>query len=182
MLIPEEVARLIDATANLMHRAMVMTLYATGVRKAELCRLKVADIENERVVLHIHEGRETRSRCPAEPEAARHPARALALDEAEDLPVPRKENNWRADVPVTTKVGWTAVNEAAKAAGITGHVSPHTLRQSDVTHLLGAGAALRTIQVLLGHSKLAAATVYLHLSRLSLRNCTRPRTRLAGNT
>src|ERR1035437_6072139 len=44
----EEVTRLIDSTGNLMHRAMVMTLYATGVRRAELCRLKVADIDSER--------------------------------------------------------------------------------------------------------------------------------------
>ena len=47
----EEVARLIDATGNLMHRAMVMTLYGTGVRRAELCRLKVADIDSEQTTL-----------------------------------------------------------------------------------------------------------------------------------
>jgi integrase/recombinase XerD len=53
----EEVARLIDATSNLMHRAMVMTLYATGVRRAELCRLKVADIDSERMVIHVRQGK-----------------------------------------------------------------------------------------------------------------------------
>src|SRR5437870_3778881 len=51
----EEVTRLIDSTGNLMHRAMVMTLYVTGVRRAELCRLKVADIDSERMVLHVHD-------------------------------------------------------------------------------------------------------------------------------
>ena len=51
----EEVKRLIDSTANLMHRAMVMTLYTTGVRRAELC-LKVADIDSECMVLHIQQG------------------------------------------------------------------------------------------------------------------------------
>ena len=50
----EEIARLIDATGNLMHRAMVMTLYATGVRRAELCRLKVADIDSQRVECAYH--------------------------------------------------------------------------------------------------------------------------------
>ncbi len=58
----EEVSRLIDSTGNLMHRAMVMTLYATGVRRAELCRLKVADIDSERMVLHIQQGKGGRDR------------------------------------------------------------------------------------------------------------------------
>ena len=58
----EEVERLIDASGNLMHRAMVMTLYATGVRRAELCRLKVADIDSGRMVLHIQQGKGGRDR------------------------------------------------------------------------------------------------------------------------
>ena len=62
MLSQEEVAHLIDSTGNLMHRAMVMTLYATGVRRAELCRLKVADIDSGRMVLHIQQGKGGRDR------------------------------------------------------------------------------------------------------------------------
>lgn len=81
---------------------------------------------------------------------------------------PGTVNNWRADVPITEKIVWTAVAEAAKRAGINKHVSPHTLRHSFATHMLEAGADLRTIQVLLGHAKLAHTTVYLHLSRRHL--------------
>jgi len=165
----EEVARLIDASGNLMHRAMLMTLYATGVRRAELCRLKVADIDSARMVLHIHEGKGGRDRdVPLSPKLLATLREYWRWMKPKTYLFPGMENNWRADVPVTTKVAWIAVTEAAKAAGITRRVSPHTLRHSYATHLLEAGADLRTIQVLLGHAKLADTTVYLHLSRRHL--------------
>jgi integrase/recombinase XerD len=86
----EEVTRLIDSTGSLMHHAMVMTLYATGVRRAELCRLKVADIDSERMVLHVQQGRGGRDRdVPLSPKLLRGPAGVLALDEAQDLSVSR---------------------------------------------------------------------------------------------
>ena len=171
----EEVARLIDASGNLMHRAMVMTLYATGVRRAELCRLKVADIDSERMVLHIHEGKGGRDRdVPLSPKLLAILREYWRWMKPKTYLFPGMENNWRADVPVTTKVAWIAVTEAAKAAGITRRVSPHTLRHSYATHLLEAGADLRTIQVLLGHAKLADTTVYLHLSRRHLQAVASP--------
>ena len=104
----EEVARLIDASGNLMHRAMLMTLYATECAKEPTsCRLKVADIDSERMVLHIHGAGQgwTRPRYSVEPEAARDTARVLALDEAEDLSLSgHGGTTGGADVPVTTKV------------------------------------------------------------------------------
>jgi integrase/recombinase XerD len=165
----EEIARLIDASGNLMHRAMLMTLYATGVRRAELCRLKVADIDSERMVLHIHQGKGGRDRdLPLSPKLLATLREYWRWMKPKTYLFPGMENNWRADVPVTTKVAWIAVTDAAKAAGISRRVSPHTLRHSYATHLLEAGADLRTIQVLLGHAKLADTTVYLHLSRRHL--------------
>ena len=70
----------------------------------------------------------------------------------------------RADVPITPNVVWLACRHAAQAAGIPKHLSPHSLRHSCASHLLEAGADLRTIQVLLGHSRLEHTLVYLHLS------------------
>jgi site-specific recombinase XerD len=70
----------------------------------------------------------------------------------------------RADVPITPNVVWLACRQAAQAAGIAKRISPHCLRHSCASHLLEAGADLRTIQVLLGHSRLGHTLVYLHLS------------------
>ena len=70
--------------------------------------------------------------------------------------------------PITTKVIWEAVRLAARKAGIDKRVTPHTLRHSYATHLLEAGADLRTIQLLLGHADLSQTTVYLHLSQRHL--------------
>ena len=179
----EEVARLIDASGNLMHRAMLMTLYATGVRRAELCRLKVADIDSQRMVLHIHEGKGGRDRdVPLSPRLLDTLREYWRWMKPKTYLFPGMENNWRADVPVTTKVAWIAVTDAAKAAGITRRVSPHTLRHSYATHLLEAGADLRTIQVLLGHAKLADTTVYLHLSRRHLQAVASPLESLTVST
>ena len=71
---------------------------------------------------------------------------------------PGQEHGWRADKPLTSRCIWDAVRFAAKTAGIDRRVSPHTLRHSYATHLLEAGADLRTIQVLLGHADLTHTT------------------------
>ena len=169
VLSPEEVARLIDSARNLMHRTMLMTLYATGLRRAELCHLKVTDIDSERMVIHVHQGKGSRDRdvllTPKLLETLREYWRWM---KPKTYLFPGMVNNWRADVPITEKIVWAAVDEAARQAGIKKHVSPHTLRHSFATHMLEAGADLRTIQVLLGHSKLEHTTVYLHLSRRHL--------------
>jgi integrase/recombinase XerD len=171
----EEVTRLIDSASSLMHRAMIMTLYATGVRRAELCRLKVSDIDSERMVLHIQQGKGGRDRdVPLSAKLLGILREYWRWMKPRAYLFPGMENNWRADVPITEKVVWTAVTAAAKRAGLTKRVSPHTLRHSFATHLLEAGADLRTIQMLLGHAKLADTAVYLHLSRRHLQAVASP--------
>src|SRR5215472_6985719 len=129
---------------------------------AELCHLKVSDIDSQRMVIHVRQGKGGRDR-----DVLLTPKLLQTLREYWRWMKPRTYlfpgtvNNWRADIPITEKIVWTAVAEAAKHAGITKHVSPHTLRHSFATHMLEAGADLRTIQILLGHAKLAHTTVYL---------------------
>jgi site-specific recombinase XerD len=78
-------------------------------------------------------------------------------------------NRWHtADHPITTKIVWLACREAATRAGLGHDIHPHTLRHCFATHLLEAGADLRTIQILLGHRDLEETTIYLHLSNRHL--------------
>jgi site-specific recombinase XerD len=80
----------------------------------------------------------------------------------------------RADVPITPNLVWYACRKAAQAAGIKKHLSPHTLRHSWATHMFDAGADLRTLQVLLGHSRLEHTLIYLHLSHKHLQAVANP--------
>ena len=74
---------------------------------------------------------------------------------------------------------WHACRQAARRAGISKHIHPHTLRHCFATHLLEAGADLRTIQILLGHRDLKETEIYLHLSETHLRATNSPLDRLA---
>jgi integrase/recombinase XerD len=90
ILTQEEVVRLIDSASNLFHRAMLMTVYSTGMRRAEMCQLKVADIDSDRMLIHIRQGKGRRDRdVPLSPKTAGDIAPVLAVDEAEDVPIPR---------------------------------------------------------------------------------------------
>lgn len=165
----EEVARLIDAAGNLFHRTLLMTLYSTGMRRAELCRLRVTDIDSQRMVIHVRQGKGGRDRDVPLSQKLLETLRVYwRWMKPKNYLFPGTVKNWRADVPITPKVPWQACQQAAQRAGISKHVSPHTLRHSYATHLLEAGADLRTIQVLLGHRELEHTTIYLHLSRKHL--------------
>ncbi len=167
----QEVARLIDATETPFQRILVMTLYATGARRAEVAHLKVADIDSERMVVHIRGGKGRKDRdvmlSPALLEALRNYWRELRHKPTQWL---FPGNRWHtSNRPVTTKVLWTACQQAALRAGLEHkHIHPHTLRHCFATHLLEAGADLRTIQILLGHRDLEETTIYLHLSNRHL--------------
>ncbi len=171
----EEVQRLLDSASNLYHRAMLMTLYSTGVRRAEMCRLKVSDIDSQRMIVHVRKGKGGRDRDV--------PLSQHLLDTLREYWRWMKPKTWlfpgtvnglRADVPISEKMSWAACQEAAQRAGIKKRVSPHILRHSYATHLLEAGADLRTIQILLGHAKLEHTVVYLHLSQRHLKAVPNP--------
>ena len=175
----EEVAQLIDAARLPFHRILLMTLYGTGARRAEVTHLQVSDIDSQRMVVHIRGGKGRKDRDVMLSERL-----LAALREYWWCYKPKTwlfpGNRWHTGTqPIAGKVLWTACHEAAQRAGITKSVHPHTLRHSFATHLLEAGADLRTIQMLLGHRDLEETTIYLHLSERHLNATASPLDSLA---
>ncbi len=172
----EEVAQLIQAAGTSFHRTLLLTLYATGARCAELTHLKFSDVDSKRMVIHIRGGKGRKDRdvmlSPKLLEELREHWHRLR----------RKPRVWLfpghhdhgADHPIDTKTVWHACQQAAQRAGLQNGVHPHTLRHCFATHLLEDGADLRTIQILLGHRDLKETTIYLHLSERHLHATSSP--------
>lgn len=175
VLSPEEVARLIDCAPNLFYRALLMTLYSTGMRRSELCRLKTSDIDSQRMMIRIQQGKGKQDRdVPLSPKLLETLRAYWRWMKPRTYLFPGTVHHRRADVPISSNVVWLACQQAAQTAAIKKHLSPHTLRHSLATHLLESGADLRSIQHLLGHQKLEHTLVYLHLSHKHLQAVTNP--------
>jgi integrase/recombinase XerD len=170
ILSPEEVAHLIDSARTQFHRVLLMTLYGTGVRRAELCKLQIPDIDSRRMVVHIRGGKHRQDRdvmlSSMLLKALRDYFRGLRCKPKLWL-FPGGRHH-AANRPISPKTVWHACHRAAQHAGLQDRVHPHTLRHCFATHLLENGADLRTIQLLLGHNDLKETTIYLHLSQRHL--------------
>lgn len=177
----DEVAHLIESADTPFHRTILMTLYATGVRRAELAHLKVSDIDSQRMVIHVQGGKGRKDRdvmlSPNLLADLREHYRSLRRKPAIWL---FPGGKWHtSDDPISPKVAWHACREAAQRAGTQKPLHPHTLRHCFATHLLEAGTDLRTIQMLLGHHDLKETTVYLHVSQQHLNAAASPLDALA---
>ena len=162
-----EVEQLIDAASTPFHHTLLMTLYATGVRRAELTHLKVTDVDSQRMVIHVRGGKERKDRdvmlSKKLLEELREHWRRLRKKPRVWLFPGRKDHC--GDKPIDTKTVWHDCREAAKRAAIHKSLHPHTLRHCFATHLYEAGTDLRNIQLLLGHRDLEETTIYLHVSK-----------------
>ncbi len=171
---------MIDAATTLLHRTLLMTLYSTGMRRAEITRLKVSDIDSQRMVIHIKQGKGSRDRdVPLSPKLLETLREYWRWKKPRGYLFPGEAKQGSKGEHLTSKAVYHAVKGAARRAGIEKNVGPHTLRHSFATHLLESGADLRTIQLLLGHSEIRHTAVYLHLSQRHLHACPNPLDALA---
>ena len=171
----EEVSHLINAAGNLFRRTLLMTLYGTGMRRAELAHLKVSDIDSQRMIIRVVAGKGGKDRdLPLSPALLETLREYWRWRKPKLYLFPTRTLGRRLDQPISDKTVWIACSEAARRAGISKRVTPHTLRHSWATHLLEAGTDLRTIQVLLGHGDLETTAQYLHLSQRHLQTVVNP--------
>ncbi len=172
ILSPEEVARLLDHSPGLKARAALSLAYGAGLRASEVVSLKVADIDPERQVIRIEQGKGRKDRYAMLSDDLLELLRAwwrAGREKAVMLP-----DGWLfpGQNPVnhqTTRQLSRIFHGAKDAAGIDKKVSLHTLRHCFATHLLEQGVDIRVIQVLLGHAKLNTTAHYSQVDSRALR-------------
>lgn len=174
-----EVVQLFGAIESLKHRAILMTAYGSGLRITEVCRLRVEDIDSERMVVIVRNakrGRERHTVLGARSLAVLRVYWKAARPKGPHLFPGRKG----AKAPTITRAAVSrALKQAVGKAGLTKRVTPHTLRHSFATHLIENGTDLRTVQVLLGHASIRSTTRYVHLTEARLAGLVSPLDRIA---
>lgn len=162
----EEVVRLIEAPPNPKHRLLLATIYAGGLRVSEAVRLKVGDVDRERMTLRVEQGKGRKDRVVplscrllAQMEAywQTQPPHGLWL-------FPNRQGTRHVDLSVAQKVFMMA----KLRTGITKRCGIHGLRHAFATHLIESGADVPTVQRLLGHRSVSTTMRYFHLSTARL--------------
>ncbi len=168
----EEMARLLAQPARsqtpkgLRDRALLELMYATGLRAGEVIALKVDAVDLEAGTVRCL-GKGNKERILPLYERAREALRDYLEKGRTRLLQGRNEQALfvnRQGRPLTRQGLWLLIKEYAEAAGITGEVTPHTLRHSFATHLLDGGAGLREVQQLLGHANISTTQIYTKVS------------------
>ena len=176
----EEVGQLIDAAGNLKQRAILMILYGTGMRRAEVARLKVSHVDSKRMIIRVECGKGGHDRdLPLSPALLETLREYWRWKKPGTYLFPSDEGHHGKDHPMSERSVWYVCTQAAQYAGLKKHVTPHTLRHSWATHLLEAGTDLRTIQMVLGHGDLETTAKYLHLSQSHLHAVANPLDKLS---
>ena len=171
VLSPQEVARLLDAAPGLKYKAALSIAYGAGLRASEVISLKIADIDSDRMVIRVEQGKGRKDRYVMLSEHLLDLLRAwwkAGRPQGWLFPGQNPVN------PLTPRQLNRACHAAAQMAEIDKPVSLHTLRHSFATHLLEQKTDIRVIQVLLGHKKLDTTALYTRVALKALGQVTSP--------
>jgi len=171
ILSPEEVMRFLESVYSTKHRAILMATYAAGLRVSEATHLKVTDIDSQRMMLRVEQGK-----CAKDRYVMLSPR---LLQELRSYWRAGRPKTWLfpGDVegqPITRDAVGQACQRARRSCGITKPISPHSLRHAFATHLLERGVDLRRIQLLMGHRSLATTSRYLKVATSTICATTSP--------
>ncbi len=164
----EEVLRLIECVTVPKHRAVLLTLYAAGLRLSEATNLKLPDIDSERMQLRIIQAKGHKDRyVPLSPRLLSELREYWKIVKPTQYLFPGKTD----DVPLSGATIQRTCKMATAQSHIKKIVTPHALRHSFATGLLEAGVDLMAISKLLGHSSFTTTMIYLHCRREALKDC-----------
>lgn len=162
ILTPIEIQSIFDYSHNLKYKTIFMTIYSSGLRIGEVLRLKISDIDSQKMQLRIQQGKGRKDRYTILSERNLKCLRDYYLVyRPEDLLFFRYSYK---DEPLSKNTVEKEFKTTIKAVGITKKVTPHSLRHAFASHLLDNGADIYAIKSLLGHSTLRSTEVYLQLS------------------
>jgi site-specific recombinase XerD len=173
----DEVARFLAAVTDPEHHAILASAYAAGLRISEITHLHVADIDSQRMVIRVDQGKGQKDRYVMLADKLLPELRAWWKQ--------NRSSRWLfpgqdARKPISKEAVEKACKPAQQRAGIAKHITPHSLRHAFATHLLEAGTDLRKIQLLLGHRSLNTTARYLKMAANSVCATVSPLDRLAG--
>ncbi|SDK10969.1 site-specific tyrosine recombinase/integron integrase [Natronincola ferrireducens] len=170
-----EVLSILDSVNNIKHKSILFLIYSAGLRVGEVVRLKVDDIDSDRMLIHVRQGKGRRDRYTILSEVALGMLRKYAMVE--------KPKGWlfpggKDNCFLTERSVQKIFATACKKSSIKKDVSVHSLRHSFATHLLESGTDLRYIQELLGHSSSKTTEIYTHVTEANLSKIKSPLDRL----
>jgi integrase/recombinase XerD len=176
VLSPEEVVRLLEAAPGVKYKAAFSVAYGAGLRVSEVVALKVSDIDSERMMLRVDQGKGRKDR-----HAMLSPVLLELLRDWWRIARPKAWLFPGQDPlqPMSTRQINRACHAAADMARISKRVTPHTLRHSFATHLLEQNTDIRVLQVLLGHAKIDTTALYTHIATNTIRAVMSPLERLS---
>ena len=167
----EELEHLFTVLSNQKHKTLLMTAYAAGLRVSELVNLKLADVDSKRMMIRVQQGKGMKDRYTI---LSKRLLKELRIYWKMYRPSLWLFNGRDPEQPLPSGTAQKIYYKAKDRAGIKKGKGIHTLRHSFATHLLEAGVDLRTIQVLMGHSKIMTTTIYLQVSRKHLSSTQSP--------
>lgn len=165
----EEIGKFFGCVGNLKYRTVLMTMYGSGLRISEALGLRLSDIDSQRMVLRVEQGKGKKDRYAD--------LAPTLLSKLREYWRARRPQSWlfpgsSLDHPLTATTVQKASGQARRKAGIQKPVTTQTMRHCYATHQLEAGRDLRTIQMRLGHRSLNTTAIYLHVAAAGQRSPT----------